>query len=119
LNSRAFEICRRDIFAGNLNNRIHPYETDESNLALLLISTAATANFAQGQDWPQWRGANRDGKSAGFNAPKTWPKELTKKWQVTVGDGDATPSLADINPLIHIAAIGNGIEMNQQGRKRG
>jgi len=45
------------------------------------------------QDWPQWRGPHRDGKAAGFNAPKTWPKELTHKWKVTIGEGVATPAL--------------------------
>jgi outer membrane protein assembly factor BamB len=56
--------------------------------ALLLAASGACA-----QDWPQWRGPNRDGKATGFTAPKTWPKELTKKWTMTVGDGVATPSL--------------------------
>jgi outer membrane protein assembly factor BamB len=45
------------------------------------------------QDWPQWRGANRDGKVTGFAAPQTWPKALTQKWTATVGSGDATPAL--------------------------
>ncbi|KPK84409.1 MAG: hypothetical protein AMJ81_05605, partial [Phycisphaerae bacterium SM23_33] len=45
------------------------------------------------QDWPQWRGPNRDGKVTGFTAPETWPKALTRKWSVTVGSGDATPAL--------------------------
>jgi outer membrane protein assembly factor BamB len=45
------------------------------------------------QDWPQWRGASRDGKVAGFTAPQAWPKALTQKWQVQVGSGDATPAL--------------------------
>ena len=45
------------------------------------------------QDWPQWRGPNRDAKATGFEAPKTWPKELTQKWKVKVGDGVATPAL--------------------------
>lgn len=53
----------------------------------------AVAGGARAQDWPQWRGANRDAKVAGFVAPKTWPKELTQKWKVTVGSGDATPAL--------------------------
>jgi outer membrane protein assembly factor BamB len=51
------------------------------------------ATCAQAQDWPQWRGTNRDNKVAGFTAPKEWPKELTKKWSVKVGDGDASPVL--------------------------
>jgi outer membrane protein assembly factor BamB len=51
------------------------------------------ANSARAQDWPQWRGPHRDAKTTGFNAPETWPKELTQKWKVTVGSGDATPAL--------------------------
>lgn len=51
------------------------------------------AGRAPAQDWPQWRGPNRDGKVSGFAAPQTWPKELTQKWRVTVGAGDATPAL--------------------------
>lgn len=51
------------------------------------------ASVGSAQDWPQWRGPNRDAKAAGFTAPKTWPKELSQKWKVTVGDGVATPSL--------------------------
>ena len=45
------------------------------------------------QDWPQWRGPNRDGKVSGFTEPKEWPNELTLKWNTTVGLGDSTPAL--------------------------
>jgi outer membrane protein assembly factor BamB len=55
--------------------------------SLILAGTGAA------QDWPQWRGPNRDAKATGFVAPKSWPKELTQKWKVTVGDGVATPAL--------------------------
>ena len=54
---------------------------------------AISASCALAQDWPQWRGANRDAKASGFSAPKTWPKEMTRKWKVAVGLGDATPAL--------------------------
>jgi len=60
-------------------------------VAICAVLFSAAAAF--GQDWPQWRGPNRDGKAAGFTAPETWPKTLTKKWQVTVGLGDSTPAL--------------------------
>ena len=59
------------------------------------VIALATTSQASEQDWPQWRGPNRDGKAAGFEAPKTWPKELTQKWKITVGDGVASPVLAD------------------------
>jgi outer membrane protein assembly factor BamB len=51
------------------------------------------SHSAPAQDWPQWRGPARDAKVAGFSAPTTWPKELIRKWQVTVGQADATPAL--------------------------
>src|SRR5205823_8147370 len=45
------------------------------------------------QDWPQWRGPNRDNEVIGFTVPQSWPKTLTQKWKVTVGLGDASPDL--------------------------
>jgi outer membrane protein assembly factor BamB len=51
------------------------------------------AGGASAQDWPQWRGPNRDSKVTGFTVPKEWPKELTKKWQVKVGEGVSSPVL--------------------------
>src|ERR1043165_6395079 len=57
--------------------------------------TFVAASGTNAQDWSQWRGANRDAKATGFEAPATWPKELTKKWQVKVGNGVATPALVD------------------------
>jgi outer membrane protein assembly factor BamB len=44
-------------------------------------------------DWPQWRGPNRDGHVRGFVAPKVWPERLTQRWKVEVGSGYATPLL--------------------------
>ena len=61
-------------------------------LAGFLALAMNTTVFAQ--DWPQWRGANRDGKASGFDVPKTWPAELTAQWKVAVGLGDASPVLA-------------------------
>src|SRR5438552_1600414 len=61
-------------------------------LAAFVISLFLAA-ASSAADWPQWRGQNRDAKVTGFTPPATWPKELTKKWSVTVGDGVATPAL--------------------------
>jgi outer membrane protein assembly factor BamB len=58
---------------------------------LLVIATTSNA-FAQ--DWPQWLGANRNGKVTDFEAPKVWPAELTPQWKVNVGLGDASPVLS-------------------------
>jgi len=67
------EDVRRVVFAGCL---------------IMMVAGGAPA-----QDWPQWRGADRDGKASDFAAPPQWPAQLTKKWETTVGQGDATPAL--------------------------
>jgi hypothetical protein len=46
---------------------------------------AALAAPAKAQDWPQWRGPNRDARAAGFAAPAEWPTELAQKWDVPIG----------------------------------
>ncbi len=51
------------------------------------------ASWVSAQDWPQWRGANRDGRVSGFAVPQKWPDEFTKKWSTDVGLGDSTPAL--------------------------
>jgi outer membrane protein assembly factor BamB len=60
------------------------------------LAASASLLSTQGlpaQDWPQWRGANRDGKTGAFAVPSTWPASLTQKWKITVGKGDSSPAL--------------------------
>jgi outer membrane protein assembly factor BamB len=45
------------------------------------------------QDWPQWRGPDRNGAIT-FVEPKVWPEKLSVKWKVTIGEGYASPLLA-------------------------
>ena len=68
----------------NVNHRIS---------AILSCVVFFSAGLASAQDWPQWRGANRDGKVSGFTAPQEWPSSLSSKWKVDVGTGDASPAL--------------------------
>jgi outer membrane protein assembly factor BamB len=56
------------------------------------LALLAPANL-RAQDWPQWRGPNRDGKIAGFTAPDTWPTQLKQQWKIPLGTGDSTPAL--------------------------
>jgi outer membrane protein assembly factor BamB len=62
-------------------------------IALIMISSLS----AYSQDWPQWRGIDRDSKVTGFKAPAAWSTELKQEWKVTVGFGDATPVLSGKN----------------------
>jgi outer membrane protein assembly factor BamB len=85
-------------------------KTATSAKVLVLISlVSTTACGALAQDWPQWRGPNRDGRVTGFKAPKTWPKELTQKWKVPVGDGVATPALVGDRLYVFSRQEGNEI----------
>lgn len=72
--------------------------------AVILLSLDAA-----GQDWSQWRGDHRNGKATEFLSPVPWPKELTKKWSVEVGNGVATPSLVGNRMYVFSRQDGNEI----------
>ncbi len=55
--------------------------------------SAGLIAMVSAQDWPQWRGPNRDGVVASFREPAAWPGKLVRRWQVDVGTGYATPLL--------------------------
>jgi outer membrane protein assembly factor BamB len=59
----------------------------------LLGGMLLSAGVGGAQDWPQWRGPQRDNKVTGFAAPTAWPKELKKHWRVPVGLGESSPAL--------------------------
>ena len=63
------------------------------------------------EDWPQWRGPNRDGKINGFSAPVKWPDSLNQKWKTTVGSGDSTPAL--VGDKLYVFARQGGEEIVQ------
>jgi len=59
--------------------------------AVLMACAGATAAQRSPQDYPQWRGLNRDGAASAFAEPSSWPDALTRRWKVDVGVGYATP----------------------------
>jgi outer membrane protein assembly factor BamB len=61
----------------------------------LLLCTAFLSTTAFAQDWPQWRGPNRDGNVSGAVIPASWPKTLKEQWKVTVGIGHSSPVVAN------------------------
>jgi outer membrane protein assembly factor BamB len=58
------------------------------------------ATLSVAQDWPQWRGPNRDGIAPSLDRP-SWPEKLAKKWQVTVGAGHSSPVVAAGRIYLH------------------
>lgn len=55
-----------------------------------------SAGRAFGEDWPQWRGPNRDGISKETGLLQDWPKDGPKlRWQINdLGGGYGAPSVA-------------------------
>jgi outer membrane protein assembly factor BamB len=59
----------------------------------LVASALALSTALSAQDWPQWRGPNRDGAVSAFREPSAWPDTLKQQWRIDVGLGYATPLL--------------------------
>ncbi len=51
-------------------------------------------------DWPQWRGAGRDG-SVSTAAPSEWPAQLTLVWDRELGGGYSGPVVAGDRVWVH------------------
>ena len=60
-------------------------------VAALFLCALIQKDALPRDEWPQWRGPNRDGVVSGFVSPKTWPASLKRQWSVPVGDGYASP----------------------------
>ena len=53
------------------------------------------------QDWPQWRGPNRNGVLTSFSEPRVWPEKLKPIWKTTVGAGHSSPIVAAGRIYLH------------------
>ena len=63
-------------------------------IGVAIIGVLALASpRAAAQDWPQWRGPDRDGSVTVFDVPASWPAGLTRQWTVDVGYSYGTPIL--------------------------
>ncbi|MFO0945257.1 MAG: PQQ-binding-like beta-propeller repeat protein [Planctomycetota bacterium] len=57
----------------------------------LLVCSSAV----RGEDWPQWRGPQRDGVWRESGIVKSLPKELKFKWKTPIGAGYTGPAVAN------------------------
>lgn len=53
------------------------------------------------QNWPQWRGPNRDGVIHDFKAPKSWPEKLKLIWTIPIGSGISSPVVSSGKAWVH------------------
>ena len=82
---------------------------------IVLLLASGTSTTVAADDWPQWRGPNRDGKSASTGLLSTWPEGGPQlAWQadglgggyssVTVV-GDSVFTLGDVDGGQHVIAL--------------
>jgi len=74
-----------------------------------MACAGATAAQRSPQDYPQWRGLNRDGAASAFAEPASWPETLTRRWKVDVGEGYATPLV--VADTVYVFTRRNGTEV--------
>ena len=72
-------------------------------LTLAMLTLAASA--ARADDWPQWRGPNRDGKSAETGLLKSWPREGPKLLWAVEGLGMGWSSPAVVGGLVYVTGV--------------
>ena len=94
----------------NLDRRSTMLRLMSSCAAVAVLVGPATAAMDQGspQDYPQWRGHNRDGAASAFSKPQSWPDALRLRWRVDVGEGYATPIV--VGRIVYVFTRRNGKE---------
>ncbi len=82
---------------------------------LAWILTCLLASQARPDDWPQWRGPERDGVWRETGIVGTLPAEPVYRWRAPVGGGFAGPAVAEgrVFVLDRIVAKGQGEPVNQ------
>lgn len=61
----------------------------------LFLGFALASTGAAQESWPQWRGPDRDGHVPASCVPATWPEALSPAWRLEVGEGHASPVVAN------------------------
>ena len=67
----------------------------------VLVLAILSSLVVTGQDFPQWRGAGRDGRIEGLPGAANWPEKLNEKWKVRVGEGHSTPLVVGQRVYVH------------------
>ena len=73
----------------------------DGKTAAVILFAAIVAESVIAQDWPQWRGPNRDGVVISFTEPKAWPEQLKLRWKVKVGIGHSSPVVSGRRIYLH------------------
>jgi outer membrane protein assembly factor BamB len=65
------------------------------------MAVALVAQVSAAQDWPQWRGPGRDGRTPVALGKGPWPPTLERVWRVSVGGGHSSPLVSGGRVFLH------------------
>ena len=65
------------------------------------LALAVTTGRARAQEWPGWRGPERDGAAPAAQTPATWPETFARAWRVEVGEGYSSPVVSAGRVFVH------------------
>ncbi len=68
---------------------------------MLALALVASAGPLEAQEWPGWRGPQRDGTAPGAQAPASWPESFATAWRVEVGEGYSSPVVSGGRVFVH------------------
>ena len=79
-------------------------------LGLVLLARSAFAPRAQADDWPQWRGPQRDGVWRETGIVEKLPAQLPIVWRREIGGGYAGPAVAQGRVFVPDRLLGQGVK---------
>ncbi|MEC9092223.1 MAG: PQQ-binding-like beta-propeller repeat protein [Planctomycetota bacterium] len=80
---------------------IHPVSLVRLSAILVVLQTSWLSLAVHSDDWPQWRGPNRDGQWNETGLIKKFDKpQIPKKWSVKIGSGYSGPTVAEGRVLV-------------------
>lgn len=76
-----------------------------------LFALCKQSSGGQAEDWPQWRGPNRDGVAEGKKLPNQLPESLRAVWNVEVEEGHSAPVVAGHKVVVFVRQEENELEV--------
>ena len=68
---------------------------------LMAVALVVAASPAWAQEWPGWRGPQRDGVAPAAQAPQAWPEAFAPAWRVEIGEGYSSPVVSAGRVFVH------------------